>query len=80
MTTTYPPSTEADAKNRALRTFAQGLLIDVATVVIALLVTLLSAEVQWTREYWYGVAALVGKTALAAAVSYVARKVVPPQP
>lgn len=78
MPTTYPPSVRVDATNRAVRTFMQGLFIDVATVVIALLVTVLSTEVQWTGEYWLGVAALVGKTALAAVVSYVARRVAPP--
>jgi hypothetical protein len=78
---TYPPSASADATNRAWRTFLQGLLVDVVSAVaLALLPALAGAEFAWTAEYWTAVALLAGKTAVMTVVSYVSRKVVPPQP
>lgn len=74
---TYPASTEADAKNRAWRTLGQGLLLDVATVIVVALAAAMT-DVQWTREYWLGVAALLGKSVVQSIISYFARKVVPP--
>ncbi|MDG4784367.1 hypothetical protein O7626_41135 [Micromonospora sp. WMMD1102] len=80
MGTTYvPASASADAKNRAFRTFWQGLLVDVGAVLAAVLVVALG-DIQWTETYWIGVASLVGKTVITAVVSYVARKTVPPAP
>jgi hypothetical protein len=79
MTTTYPPSTTADARNRAFRTFAQGLLVDVGAVLAAVLVVSLG-EIEWTQTYWVGVASLVGKTVITSVVAYVARKTLPPAP
>lgn len=66
-----------DARSRALRTLAQGLLLDVAAAVVAVAATWLP-DVQWTRAWWMALGLLVAKTALLAAVSYAARKVVPP--
>lgn len=74
---TYSPATTADARNRAWRTFLQGLLVDVGAVLAAVLVVALG-DVEWTQTYWIGVASLVGKTVITAVVSYVARKTVPP--
>jgi len=81
-----PPPDEADtssrtwrldARNRAWRTLAQGLAVDlVATLAAALVVAL--ADIEWTSTYWLGVASLVGKTTITSAVSYVARILVPP--
>lgn len=74
-----PPSTEADAKNRALRTFVQGLLTDViGAVVLAVGPALAGADFAWTREYWTAVGLLTAKTVVLSVVSYVSRKVAPP--
>lgn len=75
---TYPPSASADATNRAVRTFVIGLGIDVGTAVAAMLVVSLG-DVVWTKAYWVALGALVGKTVVASAVSYFARKFAPPQ-
>jgi hypothetical protein len=72
-----PLSKTADARNRAWRTFAQGLGIDVVTAVAGA-VTLPLNDVTWTRVYWVGVTSLAAKTAVQTAVAYVARRVVPP--
>jgi hypothetical protein len=78
--TTYPPSVQADAKNRAWRTFAQGLLVDVAVAVVLVLVVAFGANIEWTPTYWLALASTLGKTVLLSAVSYASRKLVPPQP
>jgi hypothetical protein len=75
---TYPPSVQADAANRAWRTFAQGLLFDVAVAVVAVLVTAFSSSIEWTSTYWLALASSLGKTILVAVVSYAARKLTPP--
>lgn len=76
---TYPTSTEADAKNRALRTFVQGLGTDVlGAVVLAVGPALAGADFAWTSEYWTAVGLLAAKTVVLSVVSYVSRKVVPP--
>ena len=80
-TTVYPPSVHADARNRAWRTLVQGLAVDVAAaVVLAVLPSLSGAGFAWTREYWLAVAGLAGRSAIVAAVSYVARRIKAPQP
>lgn len=66
-----------DARSRALRTLAQGLLVDVAATVSVALVAVVS-DIQWTQAYWIGVASLAAKTAITTGVSYAARKLVPP--
>lgn len=68
---------DADARNRAWRTLLQGLGIDVAVAVVAVLTPLLT-NIEWTQAFWLGVAGLVGKSVVQAVVAYVARKVVPP--
>jgi Kef-type K+ transport system membrane component KefB len=71
--------TTADARNRAWRTFVQGLLIDVvAAVVLAIAPALVGADFAFTGEYWAALGVLAAKTAVASVVSYVARRVVPP--
>ena len=74
-----PPSAEADAKNRALRTFAQSLLVDVLAAVV-LAVTPLLGSIEFTPRYWAAIGLLAARSAITALVSWVARKVVPPQP
>lgn len=77
---TQPTTTvSADARNRALRTFAQGLLVDVAgALVLAVGPALAGADFAWTRGYWAAVGMLAAKTAIQSVVAYVSRTVVPP--
>jgi hypothetical protein len=76
-----PPSTAADAANRAWRTLAQGLATDVAAAVaMAVLPELAGSDFAWTRAYWVTLGLLAAKTAVMTVVSYVARKVLPPAP
>lgn len=72
-----PADTATDARNRAWRTLAQGLALDVVVAVIAVLATNVG-DAQWTKEYWLGIAALLGKSVVTAIVSYFARKYLPP--
>lgn len=69
----------ADARQRAFRTFLQGLALDVGAALVAVLAVQLGA-VEWTQAWWLGLAALAGKTVLTTVVSYVSRKVLPPAP
>lgn len=78
MVTQLPKSTEADAKNRAWRTFLQGLLLDVLTTV-AVAVAAQLTDIRWTKEYWIGIAALAGKSVVMAIIAYIMRKVAPPK-
>lgn len=74
-----PPTREADARNRAVRTFFQALLIDVVgAVVLAVGPALLGKNFAWTADYWTTVGLLAAKTAVQTAVSYIAAKVLPP--
>lgn len=74
-----PPSATADAKNRAARTFAQGLLTDVVgAVVLAVGPALAGADFAWSKAYWTAVGLLAAKTVVLSVVSYVSRKVAPP--
>lgn len=75
----YPPDTRADARNRAWRTFMQGLLVDVtAAVTLAVGPALTGSDFAWSRTYWATLAALAAKTALTSAVAYLARRIIPP--
>lgn len=74
-----PKSVEADARNRAFRTFVQALAVDVlAAVVLAVGPTLADQHFAWTRAYWTTVGLLAAKTAVQTVVSYLARKAIPP--
>ena len=66
-----------DAKSRALRTAAQGLALDVATALAAVLAAALTG-VTWTRAWWAALGLLLAKTAVQSAVSYLHRKLIPP--
>lgn len=77
--TFVPPSARDDARNRAFRTFMEGMAVDVtAAVALAVLPALSGADFAWSRAYWLTVAGLAGKTAVTSAVSYVARRVKAP--
>jgi hypothetical protein len=71
--------TLTDARNRAWRTLAQGLGVDVlAAVVLAVGPALAGAHFAWTRGYWLAVAGLAARSGITAVVSYIARQVLPP--
>jgi hypothetical protein len=73
-----PTVVERDARNRAWRTLWQGLFTDVAVSVLTVAVTVM-VDIEWTREWWLITGGLLAKTVIMSAVSYVARRVVPPQ-
>lgn len=73
-----PPSVEADAAERAWRTWMQGLGVDVATGVGVALVAGVAGGIEWTQAYWVALALAVAKSSVTAAVSYFARKFAPP--
>lgn len=80
MSTLYvPPTTESDARNRALRSFAWGLLIDVvAAVLLAVAPSIAGSDFAWSAAYWQTLGLLAAKTAVQALVSYLMRKLLPP--
>jgi hypothetical protein len=75
------PTKIKDARNRALRTFWQGVGTDVAaSAALAIVPTLSGADFAWTGAYWAAVGLLAAKTAILTAVSYIARLKAPPPP
>lgn len=65
---------EADARNRAIRTFAQGLLLDLLVAVALVVYSATSAdEVEWKL-----LALTLLKTAAQTVAAYVMRKLSPP--
>lgn len=72
-----PPSTVADARSRAVRTFLQGLGLDVAVAVTSGLAVALG-DVHWTRAWWALQVGLLAKTAAQTAVAYLHRRLGPP--
>lgn len=72
---------KVDAKSRAVRTFLQGIGIDVAVAIAAgLLLWLPDADLS-SREAWIVLGTSVAKSVLTAVASYVMRlKVTPPAP
>lgn len=76
---THPtPHVEADARNRALRTVVQGLGIDLIAAVAVALSVAVAGGIEWTRAYWIALGLAVAKSLITAAVSYLARRAVPP--
>ena len=74
-----PAPAPVDARSRAWRTLAQGLLVDVlAAVVLAVGPSLLGGDFAFTRAYWLALAGLAAKSAVTAVVAYVMRRVIPP--
>jgi hypothetical protein len=70
----HAASPEGDARNRALRTFLQGLAVDVLLTVALVVYDATSSEnVQWRL-----IPLLLAKSVLTSAASYVMRKVKPP--
>lgn len=77
--TENPVVVSADAKNRALRTLAWGLLYDVAAAVALVVYSAVtSADFAWEKTYWMTVGGLVAKSAVVSLTSYVMRMIKPP--
>jgi hypothetical protein len=74
-----PPSAAADAKNRAWRTLAQSLGVDVLAALVVALTPVLG-NLHWDKSYWLLVAGLAGRSVVTAVVAWAARKVLPPKP
>jgi uncharacterized membrane protein YcjF (UPF0283 family) len=72
-----PADTATDARNRAWRTLVQSLAVDIGAAVI-LAVTPLLANIEWKKSYWIAVGLLAARSVVTAAVSWVARRVIPP--
>ncbi|WIM97713.1 hypothetical protein ACTOB_001261 [Actinoplanes oblitus] len=72
-----PSQVAADARNRAFRTFVQGLGVDLAVAVVLALAAS-AGDLAWTRAYWATVGTLLAKTALTTAAAYVMRIYAPP--
>lgn len=68
----------ADARNRALRTFWQGLGIDVLIAVAAVLLAWADTADLTSREAWAALGLLLAKTLLITAASFVMRLKMPP--
>lgn len=68
----------SDARERSLRTFFQGLGIDVGVALLLVLATTFS-EIEWTGKYWATLGLLLAKTFLQAGVSNLVRRLVPPK-
>ncbi|MEV4659411.1 hypothetical protein [Micromonospora sp. NPDC049301] len=74
ITPTTPLPAKADARNRAARTFVQGLITDLLIAVLPVLYEAVSGwDGAFTREYWTVVGISVLKTIGIAAISYVMR-------
>jgi hypothetical protein len=77
----HPSSLDADvrdARTRGWRTLAQGLAVDVLAGASVALVAATSGGIEWSQAYWVTLGLAVAKSAITAAVSYVARLVIPP--
>jgi hypothetical protein len=71
--------TSVDARNRALRTFIQGLISDALIAGIATLTSALAdPSFVFSRVYVTGVLLLIAKSVLSAVVAYVMRYTQPP--
>lgn len=69
--------THTDAKDRAWRTFIQGLGIDVGVAVVLVLAVAFT-KIEWTPAYWQGLGLSLGRTILQTGVAYLMRVFVKP--
>lgn len=76
--TSTPTVVSADARTRAWRTFVQGFGIDVTVAVVLALLPAFTG-IEWTAAYWAALGLSVARTSLQAAVSYLARVLIPPK-
>lgn len=63
-----------DARNRALRTFLQGLAIDVLVAVATLLITVFATASSWGELQWAVIGFSLLKTVLMAIASFIMRR------
>lgn len=68
----------ADARNRAARSFVQGLAVDVGVAVSLVLVTMLNPAAEWGDVQWAVLGFTLAKTVVVAAASYVMRMFLDP--
>ena len=73
-----PAPVAADARQRAVRTFVQGLLVAVVLAVLAVLVQTIGQARSWGEVDWPMIGLLAVQAVLAAVASYVARYLTPP--
>ena len=72
------PTKQADARERSLRSLAQGLALDVAVAVVLVLATAFNT-IEWTPDYWKLLGLTVAKSVLQAGASYLMRVLVKPK-
>jgi hypothetical protein len=75
---TPPASANADAVNRAIRTWIGGIISAALTAAGPGLLVLFGA-IRWTPTYWATVGGVVLSAFLTGAVSYAMRHLAPPQ-
>lgn len=68
---------ERDARERAVRSFLWGLLIDASCTAGLALITMIG-DLEWTVRYWQGLGLLLAKSFVQAGVAYIGRKVIEP--
>jgi hypothetical protein len=69
------PALAADARNRALRTFLQGLVADVAAAVVLLVLPVVTNAQGWEDFDWRILGFLLAKTVVVTGLSYLMRTV-----
>lgn len=69
---------QADAKNRALRTFIVNLVADVAVAIVLLLVTTFQDANSWGDIEWTVLGFSLAKTVVASAGSFILRRYIDP--
>lgn len=77
MSTTPGPvvGTAQDARNRAIRSFLQGLLTDLLVVIVLFLLPIFGSEsFDWSGTDWKVLLLSLAKTVVVTILSYVARK------
>ncbi len=66
-----------DAKERSVRSIAQGLAIDLAVAAV-LVLGVAFTTIVWTKAYWVTLGLSLARTLLQATVSYFMRLLIPP--
>ena len=73
-----PSTLPADAKNRALRVFLQGLAVDLMVALTTVLTTFLGDAHSWGTIQWSVLGLTLAKTAIQTVVAYVTRRYIDP--
>lgn len=72
-----PKSAAADARQRAVRTWAGGLIVAVLLAVLPVL-DAAAGNIQWSTAWWVALGNAVITPAVSAIVSYILRHLAPP--